>query len=327
MLVEHPGRLFIQRHGKPETRDDVLAYVQFLRDESGLDGTLPVDLERIYRRFGIHPRRTPLPNLQGLLVNPELGLIVINASDPLRRQRFSEGHELLEYLFAALPEGKGWTARQRAGVFPQLVKEQLCNEGAAELLMPRAGFVPRVCDLGVSYAIARHLAAEYNVSVTAALAQMARTAPGLHAIVLWRLKQKPTELRMSGPEDQPALFADLAQEVPPHKLRVEWCLAGTGAPFIPRDKSVPDDSSIGRAYHEAMFVEGDDMLELGAARGRFHCESKPFGVENERQVLSLLHLPGDTCTTGIDAQSSTFSLLPSSPSEEEVSYRVRPELR
>ena len=103
-----------------------------------------------------------------------------------------------------------------------------------------------VCDLGVSYATARHLAAEYHVSVTAALAQMARTAPGLHAIVLWRLKQKPTELRISGPEDQPTLFADLTLEVPHPKLHVEWCLAGPGTPFIPRDKSVPDDSSIGR---------------------------------------------------------------------------------
>ena len=190
MLVDHPGRLFIERHGKPETRDDVLAYVQFLRDESGLESTFPVDLERIYRRFGMHPRRTPLPDLQGLLLDPELGLVLINESDPIRRQRFTEGHELIEYLFAALPEGKGWAARQRAGAFPQLVKEQLCNEGAAELLMPRADFVPRVCDLGVSYATARHLAAEYHVSVTAALVQMARTAPGLHAVVLWRLKQQ-----------------------------------------------------------------------------------------------------------------------------------------
>ena len=63
-------------------------------------------------------------------------------------------------------------------------------------------------------------------------------------------------------------------------------------------------------------MEGDDVLELGAAKGRFHCESQPFEVENERQVLSLLHLPGDTCATRMDAQSSTLSLLPSSPSED-----------
>ena len=65
MLVEHPGRLFIQRHGKPETRDDVLAYVQFLRDESGLDGTLPVDLERIYRRFGMSPQTYTIARSSG----------------------------------------------------------------------------------------------------------------------------------------------------------------------------------------------------------------------------------------------------------------------
>lgn len=302
MLIEHPGRLFIERYGTPETRDDVLTYVRFLRDESGLDGALPVDLEKIYRRFGICPRRTPLPNLQGLLVNPELGLILINESDSVQRQRFTEGHELIEYLFAALPEGKGWAARKRVGPFLQPFKEQLCNEGAGELLMPRTSFEPRVFELGVSYATACRLAANYGVSVTAAMVQMVRTGQGLHAVVLWRLKHKPTELRAPSPEEQPSLFPDLIPEVLPRRLRVEWCLAGPGAPFIPPNKSVPDDSSIGRAYHEGTFVEGGDLLELGAAKGRFHCESKPFEVENERQVLSLLHLPGDICETKLDAQ-------------------------
>lgn len=308
MLVEHPGRLFIDRHGRPENRDDVLAYARFLRDESDLDSTPPVDLGRIYQRFGIQPRRAKLPNLQGLLVNPELGLILINASDPIQRQRFSEGHELLEYLFAALPEGKGWASRERVGVFTQRAKEKLCNEGAAELLMPHAEFEMRIRDLGVSFVTARRLAVEYDVSVTAALVQMVRLAPGLHAVILWHLRQKPTEIRISGKEHQPSLFADLALDALPPKLRVGWCLAGPGVPFIPRDKSVPDTSSISRAYREARFVVGDDVLELGAAKGRFHCESNPFEIENERQVLSLLHLPGDMCETNSGAQGGRHSL-------------------
>jgi len=310
MGYQNPGQLFVTRYGAPDKGEDVLAYVQFLRDESGLGSEPPIDLDMIYARFGLmQPKRVPLPNLQGLLVDPEYGLILVNQADPPQRQRFTESHELVELLFAALPPNNGWAARERVGPFKMSLKEELCNEGAAELLMPRSSFLPRVRQAGVSYATARQLAFKYQVSTTAALVQMTRIGPGSHAVVLWRRMHKPAELRAPTSENQPALFADLAIDAPHPKLRVLWCLAGPRTRFIPRDKSVPDDSSIGRSYFEGVFVRGDDVLELGTAKGRFHCESQPFEVEDERQVLSLLHLPGDTCTTRMDTQTSTLSLL------------------
>lgn len=296
MLLSHPGRLFVERFGFVQSEDDVLEYARFLREESGLSSQPPVDLSCIYKRFNIpEPRRVSLPGLQGLLVNPELGMILINSRDIPTRQRFTEGHELMEMLFSVLPTGTGWAARRKVGMFSRSAKEQLCNRGAAELLMPTESFGLRVGQAGVSYETAKALALEYSVSETAALVQMARVGQGLHAVVLWRMKNKPSETKSRPCQDQLPLFGDIATESYPKRLRVEWSLGGPRTPYIPPDKSVPEDSSIYIAWRDGTFTIREDVLHLGTVTGTFLCESKPFEVGEEKQVVSLLHLPGDDC--------------------------------
>jgi hypothetical protein len=285
--------MFIERFGLAEDVDDVMRYADFLREEAGLTVDPPIDLARIYERFGIPtPERAPLPGQQGLLVNPDSGLILINEDDPDVRQRFSEAHELMEFLFSALPSGRGWAARQ-AGVFKSSAKENLCNECAAELLMPRATFAPRVFQKGVSYQTARLLASEYQVSVSAALVRVARVGQGRHVVVLWRLKNKPKEVRNKVSPNQFTLFGDALQALPPKKLRVEWSMGGPATPYIPPDKSVPEDCSIYEAWQNGVFTAGEDNLDLSTISGLFRCENKPFDNQGERFVLSLLHLPSD----------------------------------
>lgn len=294
MGYTNPGRLFIEKHGAIANVDDVLCYATFLREEANLSTDPPIDVERIYARFGIpRPKRAPLPGLQGLALNPEKGLIMINSNDPPLRQRFSEGHELMELLFSSMPKGKGWAARQKAGPFRLPAKERLCNEGAAELLMPRVSFVPRVCAAGVSYETARSLAPQYAVSVSAALVHMARVGPGRHAVVLWRMKNKPSEIHTKVPAEQLPLFGEPSSAMPVKRLRVEWSLAQPEDVFIPSHKSVPEDSSVYRAWKDGILTIGRDLLDLGSTTGVFTCENWPFELEGERYVLSLMHLPGD----------------------------------
>jgi len=293
MAYTNPGQSFIEIFGPAESAEDVMRYARFLREEAGLTVEPPIDLTQIYSRFGIPtPKRASLPRQQGLLVNPESGLIIVNEDDLAVRQRFTEAHELMEFLFCALPSGKGWAARQ-SGVFKSNTKERLCNEGAAELLMPHATFASRVRRAGVSYQTARLLAYEFQVSTSAALVRVARLGPGRHAVVLWRMKNKPTEIRDKVPANQLTLFGDEPKALPPEKLRVEWAMSGPGTRYIPPDKSVPEDSSIYAAWQGGVFVVGEDNLDLRTVRGAFRCENKPFDSEGERCVLSLLHLPGD----------------------------------
>lgn len=293
-MLAHPGRLFIERHGSVEGPEDVEKYARFLRREAEIiDREPPVDLVAILRRFGAPtPKRVTLPGQQGLLLDPEVGLILIEERDLPTRQRFSEAHELLEMLFAAMPARPDAHGRN-VGNFPHWTKERLCDAGAAELLMPAATFLPRVQQLGVSFETARTLAVEYEVSLAASLIRMAIIGPGYHAVVLWRMKNKPSEIKRQVPENQLALFEVPSARIARQKLRVEWSFTGEERLFIPQDKSVSDDCWIHTAWRDRCFTAGPDHLDLGTVQGAFYSENQPFEVEGDWQVISLLHLPGD----------------------------------
>lgn len=294
MAYRNPGKLFVKKFGPVKSFEDIIHYANFLREEASIGPEPPIALERIYGHFGMpSPKLAPLPNLQGLLLNPEKGLILINVDDPAMRRRFSEAHELIEFLFNTLPRHRGRGGTQKVGGFEDNTKERLCNEGAAELLMPTVSFIPRVKQLGVSFQTARFLAPEFAVSMTAALVHMARMGPGRHAVVMWRMKNTSTEIQDKISEQQLALFSEMSPKMPPKKLRVEWALSRREIPYIPLNKSVPEDSSIYRAWQEQKFTTGEDRLILGRISGLCLCENQPFEVDGEWMVLSLLHLPGD----------------------------------
>lgn len=289
----NPGKLFISRYGPANDGSSIARYADFLRRESGIDDHPPVDLARIYRHFGIPtPRRIPLPGQPGLLLNPESGIIFISANDPTTRQRFSEAHELMELLFAAQSPTQSWRSRGRSP-FSAKAGESLCEEGAAELLMPLSTFAPYLHRWGVSLETGQRLAELYEVSLTAALLRTVRYGPGRHALVLWQLAWKPREVRSLPHPDQLPLFEDYVPEPPPKKLRVWWGCSTQGGPFIPRHKSVGLDTSIYRAYELESLVEDMDWVDLGNIRGCCLCESKTITIEAEKLVLSVIHLPKD----------------------------------
>lgn len=286
-MYTHPGFLFLETHPTVQSLEDVLAYVQFLREKANLDEHAPADLHAIYAAFGIPtPKRVPLPNQQGLLLLPEVGLILINQDDVETRQRFTEAHELMELLFNALRDGKGWAARQK-GPFQHGMKEWLCNRGAADLLMPPTVFEARARADGVSFSAAQKLARAFTVSATAALVQLARLAPTPHAVVLWRMKHKKADEPLKNHPTQLSLFGAPAPG-PAKKLRVEWVLRGQNGFLIPQNKSVPEQSVIFAAWQGGQFTAGEEYLDLGAVQGRIRSENLPFETENERSVLSLL---------------------------------------
>lgn len=290
----HPGRLFIERYGHVEGPESIKRYVAFLREEAGIGNEPPINLAAIFHRFGIPtPKRVTLPGQQGLLVSPELGIILIEERDRETRQRFSEAHELVELLFSTTPTRDHAYSRD-VGNFRHASKERLCNYGAAELLMPAVSYLPRLNELGISFETGRTLSVAYEVSLSAALVHMVKIGPGYHAVVLWVMKNKPTEIRNRVPDNQLALLDIPLEKVAPQKLRVEWSFSSPGVSYIPTHKSVPEDSSIYLAWRDRRFTIGADLLELGSIQGHFCCESLPFEVDGEWRVLSLLHLPGGT---------------------------------
>lgn len=292
MTLLHPGKLFLERHGQIQSANDAFAYGDFLRSEAGIGNSLPVDLDAIFKHFGLpQPQYVPLGNLQALLVEAGSGLILVNSEEPELRQRFSMAHELVEMLFSVLPQGSGLVAKP--GGFSQVTKEKICDQVAANLLMPPK-HVQQVCSTkGISFETALAISNECNVSRTAALVQMARHSPRKHFVVLWRMKNKPTEIQNSSGQQQMTLFPT-TNDLPPKKLRVEWSIGSPSAPFIPKDKSTETGSLIFQAWEKGEFTSGKERMTFdNKASGWFISENTPFQIGADTWVISLVeHVSG-----------------------------------
>jgi len=287
-----PGRLFIQKQKTITSLEDVLAYAEFLREEAGLVGILPVDLNKIFEHFMIpNAKSVPLTQQQGLLLDAERGIILINSSDPEKRQKFTEAHELVEMLFSELPQGKdlggGWRL-QRPGGFKEHTKEFLCNCAAANLLMPPYYVQSLITKHGVNFDCARIIADTCDVSFSAALVQVARHGNNADFVILWRMKNKPADLKNMTGAAQLTMF-EVENTTPPKKLRVEWCLGGSNSIFIPKDKSIDNSSCIYQAWETNSCTAGTVKIAINARNSVWYSsENLPFAINDERYVISLM---------------------------------------
>lgn len=287
-----PGKLFLLVHNEVNSPEDILAYANFLRRESNQDAKLPVDLDCIFNRFQMPtPIYTPLNFQQGLLVDAATGIIMLNSNDIPTRQRFTQAHELIELLFNSLPNGKnlgnGWTLKKPGG-FNEKTKEQLCNWAAANLLMPPDYVKSCIARYNVNFNCARVISDQCEVSFSAALIQIALVSPRKHSVVLWKIKNKPTELRKISHANQLSLF-NTKQVLPEEKLRVEWSISNESAPIIPLHKSVEKTSLIYKAYQSGSETSGNEHLFLGDNYLQScHTENLPFLGSDGMQVLSII---------------------------------------
>lgn len=285
----NPGELFLRSHQAPQEISDMLQYAKWLREQANIANDAWIDLRSIYGRFQIPlPKRAPLPGQQGLLLNSDIGLILINQNDPAMRQRFTEAHELMELLVEAAAKDERWKLHGVLARKPEL-KERRCDEAAAELLMPFAQLKPRMLNMGATFETARQLAEHFQVSLTASLWQMIKASEDLHAIVRWRMKHKPKQLDVvNNTNVQLALFGKPANFVPEKRLRVEWCVTNSKSVFVPTGKHIDEDTKVYAAWRDGIFTAGRDVLDLGSRSIWFRGESQPFELNEERQVLSLL---------------------------------------
>lgn len=263
----HPGQAFLARFGSLQSEQDVWRYVEFLRQESGLSDQPPIDFSRIYQHFGMPlPLRAPLVDQQGILVDSETGLILIKEDDPIARQRFTEGHELMELLFDAQAR-----IANPSIVWNQPDKERLCDRGAAELLMPLASFLPRLQEFGLSFATGRSLAKRYQTSLQATLIRMVQHSSEPAALIFWH--------------------SALSRKESVQKLRVWWrvCSPNWTGGFIPKNKSIAPNSLIAEVQRTGQPQTGTDAIEFGWGALPCRVEAMPVQTGDKTCVLSLLH--------------------------------------
>ena len=275
MPYRHPGKAFLSRYGDIQSEEDIYRYVDFLRRESGLDDEPPIELSVIYDHFGIPtPMRAPLDEQQGILVDSSTGIILIKEDDSIVRQRFTEGHELVELLFDAVAEVRQSSALPN---WSEPHKERLCDQGAADLLMPRSSFIPKLYQLGISMNAARSLATLYQTSLMSTLVRMMQQGEGNCALVVWHHALKPTETRNTTVPSK-------------EKLRIWWRTQTsdwTGG-YIPKDKSVAEESLILETFQSGLPTSGQEVLHLGWGTIDCHIEALPIQVGDKACVVSLV---------------------------------------
>jgi hypothetical protein len=274
---QHPGYAFLNAYGSLQGEADVLHYVDFLRREAGLEAVIPVDLGQIYARFCMpEPLRAPLEAQQGILVNSDKGLVLVKEDDPIVRQRFTEGHELMEFLFDAHNDVQ---AELGLPPWPEAEKEKLCDAGAAELLMPRSPFSERLSHLGLSLAAAQKLATQYETSMLATLIRMVELHGESAALLLCGYSLKPTEIR----RDPNSAIA---------QLRIQWCRpnAHWRSGYIPKDKSIAPTSLVHQAATSGIVQIGEECFLWGGKQ--IHCavEALPLKVAGAVYVAVLLRV-------------------------------------
>src|SRR5690606_7648530 len=191
----------------------------------------------------------------------------------------SYAHELMELLFEAHREQQG-ERRGRIDLISSK-KESWCEQGAAALLMPARAFTKAIKENGVHFATASSLSSLYNTSLLATLVQLVRCSPVPRILMLCRRALKPSQQPVSS--TQLSLpFLEKPAELP-KKLCVWWAVSNshTSNLFVPKHKSIPDESCIARAYETNSFQCQVETFEWSNSSASGLIETKRITVGEE----------------------------------------------
>jgi len=203
--------------------------------------------------------------IDGILMRCEDGYVIkVNVNHHEVRRNFSCAHEIGHIFLDELdkqfsPKNTEW--RGGTGIQGD-EKERLCNVAAAELLMPMPIFSKYLADFGLSIDSIERLAHIFKVSIPAAAIRVQEISPERCRIIRWNRWQRS---RSQG-------FIQRKTKEPAKQTYVR------------------DPSPLLKAYKSNKTFESFRYLEIDKTRKRCCMESKGFGQDNTRWVLSLVFL-------------------------------------
>jgi len=172
--------------------------------------------------------------------------IIFDKSRPQTRQNFSICHEICHTIFPDAYEVVRNRYDHRERFDPDRELEQLCDLGAAEILLPEDEFRADVTGLNFGLGTVLLLRDRYQASREAVIRRMVQLHEGSSVAVFLEYRLKPTE---QAAFRQMPLITSIPELRP--KLRIAYAVTSARFPvFLPRDKSVPDDSCVYRAALE-----------------------------------------------------------------------------
>lgn len=293
MAFTHPGEDFASVYPLPETQEQyhgtVRAYVEFLREVSGVGDHAPVDLELIFKHFGIKVALGSTDSTIHGIANTQMGMVVVNADEWATRQRFAQAHELVEFLFDSLRR-RVRSSRIR-DVLRGPKKERLCDRGASWLLLPPEKLAADMAGLELTFASASSIASRYNTSLMAAAIGMLDHMEEGHVLALWHRQLKPTQRKNVKAEIE-LCFGEEFVSGPVPKMRLEWAFTSPSLSnqYFPPKISVPENSVIAIADQNRLWATGHEYMNIKGVKGNVSVEGMPVTVGQTGGVLSLLRM-------------------------------------
>jgi hypothetical protein len=159
----------------------------------------PVNLRRLAKGWGVSSVDTQAIDSDAMLLpSPDGYKIVlksVTSHSESSRQRFSFAHELGHLLLRNIGYEKrsGLSARQQARNYYD-EEEKLCDQIAAEILMPRIAFTKDASRVGWSLLGLRQLLRLYEASVEATARRMVSLMPEACVMAIWKPSENPSEL-------------------------------------------------------------------------------------------------------------------------------------
>jgi hypothetical protein len=279
----HLSDLERARLKRPGVRDDQLVIELARRTLQELGLGPPISPDVVASMRGVARIDEITMPWAGCLLREAGDLVIkVRASDGRGRRRFTAFHEIEHtYMpgFAVAPQYRCDPATPDAeSLTRDRPLEALCDVGAAELLLPRTWFTADLEGNAPTIDLVTELAERYGASLEATAWRVValRRAPTMCLVL--EVGCKP-----SAPRAEP-------------RLRVQRVYASEGWPYVPRQKSVPDDSPLavplrGMAVDEVADIAGLTAEPLEGVRistAAFQYVDEQ-GVERIRVMALLSH--------------------------------------
>ncbi|MGZ4753426.1 MAG: ImmA/IrrE family metallo-endopeptidase [Acidimicrobiia bacterium] len=264
---------------KHRARDPEVAIEAYVREQlaAGRQQKLPIDVNGLASLLGIKQRIDSFPFAGRIYAEPSGQLVMdLNGDDYQPRQRFTCAHEIIHTAFPGFQKQERYRSDSATGGYTVRDEEEyLCDKGAASLLMP-ANLVAEGFHLDDGLDAVEALNTEAKVSLEAAGNRLISLANRPAMMLVLELANKPA--------DRAAMRRGAVVEP---RLRVRYCTATDMRAFVPRHKSVADDSLFVRALETGRKQQGRTYLPGAEKYGLVDIECAPYPYADRQRVIAL----------------------------------------
>lgn len=303
---------FLATHGGSDPAQTITRLCSDLIDAAG--AAVPVNLEMLASFRNARVTVLDQEQAETTMWDGRHFVIRVRCADNDGRQRFSCAHGIIHTYF--MEAGSGPQAGGSAHDSWSRREEDLCDQGAAELLLPRAAFIA-ACPSHPDMEDVLRLAEAFEASAEATALRIVTLSATPAAMIVLEPTLKPAELaRIARRQSEPTLPGFRLPDPITPRLRVQKSL-GHQLAFIPRHKSIGDSTPLagvladgaadyvgetglvpGRSAYRPACFRYDETASSLTASSRSSSTQKPSGTTGQHARPDEYDLPGGAGWSG-----------------------------